>query len=89
MPAACTTPPVTDIDAIQIDHLARVEASVGAEAMPAVHPFTIRRAFVGVAADGESDPFIIGGDIADAIGRDLPELGDGEVAHPDRLGMPL
>src|SRR5215212_2911760 len=41
----------------------------------------------GIVADAEIDPSLIGGDIVDAVWRDLAAFRDGEVMHPDRLGL--
>src|SRR3954447_10822294 len=40
-----------------------------------------------VVGYAEIDPSGVGGDVVDAIGHRLAELGDGEVVHPDRLRM--
>src|SRR5271154_5603114 len=37
----------------------------------------------GAGVDANIDPTLVGGNVVDAIGRDLAELGDLEVMHPN------
>jgi hypothetical protein len=42
-----------------------------------------------VGVDADIDPALVGGDVLDAIGRDLAEFGYLEVMHPNGLGLAL
>src|SRR5215208_6829287 len=42
-----------------------------------------------VVIDAEIDPSGIRGDVVDAVGRHLAQLGEGEIVHPDRFGLAL
>ena len=39
--------------------------------------------------DAETDPSGIRGDVVDAVGRRLAQLGEGEIVHPNRFGLAL
>jgi hypothetical protein len=39
--------------------------------------------------DAQIDPAGIGGDVVDAVGRDLAQFGDDEIMHPHRFGLAL
>src|ERR1700686_3305745 len=41
----------------------------------------------GIVVDAKVDPTGIGGDVIDAVGRDLAQFRNGEVVHPNRLGL--
>src|SRR3954463_1394808 len=43
----------------------------------------------GVVIDAEIDPSGIRGDVVDAVGRPLAQLGEGEIVHPNRFGLAL
>ena len=39
--------------------------------------------------DAEINPSGIRGDVVDAVGRHLAQLGEGEIVHPNRFGLAL
>ena len=41
------------------------------------------------ASNSDTDPTLVGGDVVDPIGRDLPQSLDFEVVDPDRLRLAL
>src|SRR5271165_509391 len=42
-----------------------------------------------IGVDSDTDPTLVGGDVVDPIGRDLPQSLDFEVVDPDRLRLAL
>src|SRR5580765_4742450 len=59
-----------------------------AQAIPPA-PNTLDREGRCVGVDADIDPALVGGDVVDAIGRDLAKFRDLKVMHPNWLGLPL